>query len=71
MNADDSFFVVWEPQNGPPIVKHDSYESAKREAMRLARANRGRRFYVLQSRAHAVLDEVQFVEHDDGCEIPF
>ena len=64
-----TFWLVWCESGGAPTVKHDSYEIAKGEAERLARANRGRRFTVLQAIAHAVVDDVQFVEYGD--EIPF
>ena len=64
-----SFWLVWCDGGGAPTVKHATYESAKNEARRLAQANRGKRFAVLQAIAHAVVDDVQFVEYRD--EIPF
>jgi hypothetical protein len=45
---EDQFWVVWQPNNGSPRVRHDSQHSAQLEAERLARANPGLSFYVLQ-----------------------
>lgn len=43
------FWMVWSPQGHPPIVRHDHHAKAINEAERLARANPGREFYVLQA----------------------
>lgn len=55
-------------------MQHDNEAIAFREAHRLARNNPGIEFYVLESMARAVKDEVRFerlkpAEADDG--IPF
>jgi hypothetical protein len=44
----NGFWVVWCEDGGVPTVRHASYEEADREAQRLARANRGRVFFVLR-----------------------
>jgi hypothetical protein len=44
------FWIVWSPEGDrPPRHRHDSYESARREAERLARENPGRRFYAMMA----------------------
>ena len=40
-------FLVWNPSASHPRVVHDTFESAQREAERLADQHRGQRFYVL------------------------
>lgn len=64
-----AFWLVWQPETGKPNVKHDTFAEAQTEAERLARNNRGKRFYVLQAIAHAVVDEVKVEMYGD--EIPF
>ena len=66
-----AFWLVWNPQGHAPTRQHDTRDSAKREAERLARANRGQRFIVLQSMSECVVDEVQHIEHEDWEENPF
>lgn len=70
------FWCVWCDGGGNPTVKHDDYQTARREAQRLARSNPGARFVVL---AAAVafekrdLDEIRFSEDHDpfGDGVPF
>lgn len=45
--TDDAFWMVWNEAREVPRVKHPSYESAVREAERLARTNPGETFHVL------------------------
>lgn len=45
----NSFWMIWSPQGQAPTVRHDTPESARAEAERLARANRGSEFYVLEA----------------------
>lgn len=51
------FWFVWNPANRAPRVKHRTKEAAQREAERLARANRGEEFIVLESLATVRLPE--------------
>jgi hypothetical protein len=44
-----TFWLVWKDNGGIPTVPHDSLDSAKREAERLARMHPGSKFYVLQT----------------------
>lgn len=73
MNPDQNFFVVWNPQAGPPTYRHATYEEARREAVRLAGEARGQEFFVLEARAVAKLREpVEVRELLDADEfIPF
>ena len=48
MTYEPKFFVVWAENGGAPTVKHIDRETAYREARRLALANPGIRFIVLE-----------------------
>lgn len=52
------FFLIWNPDGKSPTVKHQTFQSARREAERLARNNRGHRFIVMASMEAFSLDEV-------------
>ena len=57
------FWLVWSPTgHAPPKFKHTTFDAAETEAGRLARQNKGARFYVL----HAVS-----VAHDDPIKNAF
>ena len=45
----ETFFVVWQPESGNPTHRHQTYESAKTGAERLADLSPRREFYVLQA----------------------
>lgn len=69
-----AFWVVWCDCGGPPTVKHDSFESAKAEASRLAQRNEGKTFHVLEAKGAAIVERVQWRDVDDrccDCGIPF
>lgn len=68
-----AFWMVWNPQGQAPTRQHENKLSAEREAERLARANRGQRFIVLQSIGERVVDDVQVISHvaDHDDEVPF
>ena len=70
---EDKFWFVWNG-NGltPPKFKHTSESSAREEAARLARLNRGHTFVVLESKASVQSTDVQWWEYDWGPQqIPF
>ncbi len=50
---------------GTPVVRHDTYDKAKTEAGRLARAYPGKEFTVMESSVTAVSTLVTFEEHLD------
>lgn len=66
----DTFWLVWNEAHGAPRVKHNTSDSAKREAERLARLNPGQRFHVLESVATCERNDVTWTEHC-GTPIPF
>lgn len=70
MNNRPAFWLVWNPQGHSPVVQHDTKASAERESERLARANRGQRFIILQSIGERVVDDVQVITHV-GEDLPF
>lgn len=51
------FWMVWSPRGRGPRHKHQSAESAYEEADRLAKANTGRHFYVLEMMGFALEGE--------------
>lgn len=44
-----SFFLVWNPEGRNPRYRHDTLDGATEEATRLAKANPGVEFYVLET----------------------
>lgn len=56
------FWLVWNESGYPPRYRHDTEESAVREAERLARVNPGQNFYVLEAVALRVVDAMQRVD---------
>lgn len=48
------FYIVWRPDGTNPKMIHETFDSAKTEAMRLAKNELGKRFYVLKSKGLAV-----------------
>jgi len=67
MKHEHTFWMV--KGDGPSSCIHHSFEAAKAEAQRLARANRGSEFYVMQAvRGYAVADVIE--RQLDADEIP-
>lgn len=47
---DDKFFLVWNPNGmGPPRFRHPTFDSAKKEAIRLGTENPGQTFHVMEN----------------------
>lgn len=63
MQDETTFYVVWNPNGGPPRVRHSCEENAKQEAMRLAEQNPGHEFVVLASVGTARKVTVEFRQH--------
>ncbi len=57
----EQFWMVWNPLGRPPTAKHRSEQSACAEAKRLALANKGQHFYVLQATDCFVTNDVQHI----------
>lgn len=45
------FWMVWREGSSQPKYKHDTKQSAEKEAERLSRQNPGERFYVLKAKS--------------------
>lgn len=45
----EKFWMVWKAEGSPPARMHETLSSAEQEAERLALANHGNRFVVLES----------------------
>lgn len=67
----DPFWLVWNPEGRAPTHKHDSPQSAAREAERLARLNPGQEFVVLKATASVKVRDVEWVVAPDEDGIPF
>ena len=77
------FWLVWNRRGRSPVYEHESYESARREAERLAKANPGNAFYVLAPAARGGFDrenmcwshyhptEIDVVDDFNGDHSPF
>lgn len=67
----ETFFLVWSPTGPtPPKHRHSTRETAKAEAERLARLNRGAEFFVLVATDRLVVDDVKHDELVDSIVIP-
>ena len=63
MSAEHSqFWMVWNPARHAPTKRHPSQASAITEAERLARANPGESFFVLEASALRCVDGMQRVD---------
>jgi hypothetical protein len=67
----EKFWVVWQPQSGPPNYRHESIESATREAERLAEVSQTREFYVLEAVSVSKKVTVQTTTLRDSEILPF
>lgn len=67
---DAPFWMVWCPTGNAPTVKHPNFQTAKQEAERLARANPGRKFHVLESKGMCAFATVQWTPVDPDW-VPF
>lgn len=51
---DEQFFIVWNPNGmGPTRYRHETVDSARKEAIRLGTENPGQTFHVLENIGHA------------------
>jgi hypothetical protein len=64
LSKDKRFWMVWNPGNRAPTVKHKSGPAARKEAERLALQHPGQEFVVLESRGTVrTRRETEYVEH--------
>lgn len=64
-----SFYMIWNPEGRPPTHKHASFTLAKSEAHRLAKANPGQQFFILN--AIGMVEKVETVYHDLEHDVDF
>lgn len=57
------FWMIWSPTGAKPTKRHESLTSARTEAERLARANNGRAFIVLESVGEVQKVDVTWDDH--------
>lgn len=68
----EAFFIVWNPEGQNPRVCHDRFDLAANEAQRLALANPGHDFFVMQAhRRVSTPRPVEIEDFDTGDGIPF
>jgi len=65
----EKFWMVWRTDSSASTVQHESLQRAEIEAERLARANPGKRFVVLESVKFCTIDDP--VKWYDTKEVPF
>jgi len=65
----EHFWLVWNERRDAPTHKHSTPESARAEAERLAIANPGHEFHVLEVKSTACYARVHW--HDYGEYVPF
>ncbi|HEU4986888.1 MAG TPA: hypothetical protein VFT89_07465 [Rhizobiaceae bacterium] len=66
----ERFWMIYGMGQRPPTIRHESFESARSEAQRLARMVPGVRFFILETVAAAEKVDVQFTDFRDFDEIP-
>lgn len=71
MENNEPFWLVWNPARDKPQHRHSTLDGANREAERLARANPGETFIVLESVSALVVDNIQRTDLRPVLEIPF
>lgn len=67
----NQFWLVWNVGGGAPTHKHDTEQSAIYEAERLARANPGQQFAVLEAIHLRCVDSMQRVDLREPIQVPF
>lgn len=65
------FWMVWNPNGHAPTYRHPSLNAATQEAERLAKANPGRTFVVLESVCARVADTMLSIDLKPAPEVPF
>lgn len=56
--ASKGFFIVYSPEGeAPPRVQHKNHGAAMHQAARLAKANPGRRFFVMRTASRPLMVE--------------
>lgn len=71
MNPEKTFYMVWRQGTGHIHFQHEIYESARREAERLARATPSATFYVLRAVGYAEIPPPPSIFKELEEEIPF
>jgi hypothetical protein len=66
-----TFWLVWNEQGYPPRFRHDTKHAALTEAERLARANPGSVFFVLEAIEARTVDDMRRIKLEVDDDIPF
>lgn len=64
------FYIVWCETAGNPTCKHETQDSAEREAERLAKLHQGKKFHVLSSICTLEVPD-PVVKTDHEFDLPF
>ena len=72
MSRKDTFYIIWNPEGMNPRVRHDCWGSAAEEAQRLALANPGKDFFVMQAlRRVSTPKPIEIEDFDTELDVPF
>ncbi len=63
---ESQFWLVWNPDERTPRVRHGSEGAAKTEADRLSISHPGHRFYVLEAVGYVTKRETEWVSFTGG-----
>lgn len=76
MSRQRQFWMIWNPERSAPTYMHDTEAAAETEAERLARANPGQSFYILEATQRVRVDNLQRMDLrparlESGDDLPF
>jgi hypothetical protein len=66
-----TFWLIWCKDGGTPHYRHENYWGAQNEAQRLARANPGKQFVVLEATHAFEVNDMKQTEFKQDADIPF
>lgn len=68
----NAFFIIWNPEGMNPRVRHNDFGTAAVEAHRLALANPGKEFFVMQAHRRVTTPTPIITEDfDTDLDVPF
>jgi hypothetical protein len=69
--AEAEFFMVWRDDGSVPTFRHQNDVGARKEAVRLARLNPGKKFYTLRATESFLVPAPEVVCEKLSDEMPF
>jgi hypothetical protein len=71
MENEPPFYVVWADGGAPPTVKQSTPEIAEAEAKRLAKATKGKTFFVCAVITSVTVGGIEIERFDPNAYVPF